>query len=216
MPFLSSSSFSAGEAVEYKYVIIKMDGTLQWEGDIENRVFTAEGTELRLDDGEFNVQKKRALKADFSASATRRQRLVSLAAMDHDLPIDLSSCIYVVTYRLPLVATYDANTKSYDFEWMSFAADDPARENKGVLRSTSRHGLYVIENLRSLRDRCKVASPLLPMHTFVKSGNTPWGSDCLCLEREHASLLPILFRTSHSHHRNAGLVCGRSGSGRAS
>jgi hypothetical protein len=186
-----------------------MDGTLQWEQDIENRVFTAEGTELRLDDGEFNVQKKRALKADFSASATRRQRLVSLAVMDIDSPIDSSSCIYVVTYRLPVVASHDPITGRYDFEWMSFAADDPARENKGVLRSTSRHGLYIIENLRALRSRCKVS------HSFSIHPHRQTG--CVYVSQKHDFLMCRQWQLAlHLTLKVAGVVCGRSCRGRSS
>jgi hypothetical protein len=41
--------------VEYKYVILR-DGGFIWEADIENRMFTAEGAVLDLDDGHFNIE----------------------------------------------------------------------------------------------------------------------------------------------------------------
>ena len=152
VPFFTA--LPSGEAVEYKYVVIKADGTCNWEADIENRVFTAEGTELRLKDGDFNVQNPRALKGDFSATTNRRQRLTSLSANTDFSFVDSNACIYVMTYRLPLVTSFDAASKKYKFEWLSFAADDQG--DKGVMRYTSRHGLYIIENLRLLRERCKV------------------------------------------------------------
>jgi len=150
----------SGEAVEYKYVIVKADGTFLWEADIKNRVFTAEGTELRLNDGQFNVQKNRALKVDLKEVTNRRYRLSSLSNAA-DLPfVEPSACIYILTYRLPLVTTFDPVAKRYRFQWLSFDADNKAQESKGdgagVMRSVSRHGIYIIENFRSLRSRCKV------------------------------------------------------------
>ena len=139
----------------YKYVIIKADGSFVWESDIENRVFTAEGTDLRLEDGDFNVQKVRALNKDFSEKTNRRQRLASIQANLDISPLAKTVCIYIVTYRLPIVTSWDAVNKRYKFDWLSFAAEDSGQD-KGVIRSTSRHGLYIIENLRALRDRCKV------------------------------------------------------------
>jgi hypothetical protein len=46
---------SGSSAVEYKYVILRGDSVL-WEADIQNRMFTAEGAVLDLDDGRFNVE----------------------------------------------------------------------------------------------------------------------------------------------------------------
>ena len=41
---------SGETAVEYKYVIVRGDEYI-WESDIDNRMFTAEGAVLHLDDG---------------------------------------------------------------------------------------------------------------------------------------------------------------------
>ena len=48
--------FSSKQAVEYKYVIVRDDGEYVWETSIDNRMFTAEGAVLHLDDGHFNVE----------------------------------------------------------------------------------------------------------------------------------------------------------------
>ncbi len=44
----------SGQSVEYKYVVLKADETLLWESSIDNRMFTAEGMVLVLEDGTFN------------------------------------------------------------------------------------------------------------------------------------------------------------------
>ena len=46
---------TGASAVEYKYVIIR-DSACIWESEIANRMFTAEGAVLHLDDGHFNVE----------------------------------------------------------------------------------------------------------------------------------------------------------------
>jgi len=144
----------SGESVEYKYVVIQGDESLMWESSIENRMFTAEGMVLALEDGTFNQESAKLLNKDF-VSVERGKTLKKTNLSDIVANIDHSDTIYVITNRLPLISTRDPETRQVTFEWLSFALDANVKDSK-VMRSMSRHAGYVVENLRELRSKCRV------------------------------------------------------------
>lgn len=155
--------------VEYKYVIMRGDQCI-WESDIENRMFTAEGAVLLLDDGRFNVEAVKLLNKDYLSvdrlRAIKAKRIEKIEAFEAAKP-GHNDTIFVVTERLPLTVTKNAQTGALSFEWLSFAADTASRSLEStetddgsevvkVTRSASRHAGYVVENLRELRAQCRV------------------------------------------------------------
>ncbi|EKX53322.1 hypothetical protein GUITHDRAFT_101025 [Guillardia theta CCMP2712] len=153
-----SATFAApsGQSVEYKYVIMKANGEMDWETKIENRMFTTEGNVLTLEDGKFDVESAKLLNKDFVS--VDRSKPLKKNILDLPVELETTDTIYVVTYRLPLTAKRDPDTGALSFQWLSFASDSTQREadNSKVMRSESRHAGYVVENLRALRARCRV------------------------------------------------------------
>ena len=165
---------TGASAVEYKYVIIR-DSACIWESEIANRMFTAEGAVLHLDDGHFNVEAVKLLDKDFKLSnelerlrAIKNKKIAKIEAFDASKP-GTGDTIFVITERLPLTVTINKQTGALSYEWLSFAADtasrsfDPSEESGDgrtevvrVVRSASRHAGYVVENLRELRAQCRV------------------------------------------------------------
>ncbi|EKX36313.1 hypothetical protein GUITHDRAFT_145880 [Guillardia theta CCMP2712] len=146
-----------GQTIEYKYSIIKQDGTVTWENDIENRMITPEGTSVVLDDGRFNSERARLLNKK-KQSLEKGKKDLGKHFLELQANLDKSDTIYIITYRLPLSTHRDPVTGKYSFEWLSQLSDSKLREmdNTKVMRSMSRHATYVIENLRDLRSRCNV------------------------------------------------------------
>lgn len=149
-----NAQLASGHSVEYKYVVIRADGAVQWEANIDNRMFTSEGTVLVLDDGSFNEESAMLLNKDFASVQPEKKRLIG----DAEVAIEGADTIYVMTLRLPLISQRDLNTGRFSFEWLSFVSDSTQRENEStkVTRSMSRHAGYVVESLRSLRTKCRV------------------------------------------------------------
>jgi len=155
---------SGSSAVEYKYVIVRDDGEYVWETSIDNRMFTAEGAVLHLDDGHFNVESVKLLNKEFASvdrlRAIKSKKIEKIEAFEAAKP-GASDSIFVVTERLPLTVSKNAATGKLSFEWLSFAADSTGQPDDGsevvkVVRSASRHAGYVVENLRELRAQCRV------------------------------------------------------------
>lgn len=66
LPAMSGADAEHVCCQEYKYVIIR-GGQTQWEDAIANRMCTAEGTYLVLEDGAFNVERARLLNREFQS-----------------------------------------------------------------------------------------------------------------------------------------------------
>mmetsp|Transcript_6799 Transcript_6799/g.21261 ORF Transcript_6799/g.21261 Transcript_6799/m.21261 type:complete len:827 (-) Transcript_6799:67-2547(-) len=160
----------SGQCVKYKYVVVQGDGEVRWEG-IPDRMFTPEGMNITLEDGQFGVEKARLLNKDRvsvageNVTSSRKNNGIILGDdfMEPLAKIESGDTIFVMTYRLPLVTTRNEETGRLEFKWLSFLSDDKSRPFRStsthqprVMRCMSRHGLYVIEGLRALRDRCKV------------------------------------------------------------
>ena len=152
----AEAAVPTGDVVEYKYVIISADGESRWETDIDNRMFTPEGTRTVLEDGQFNVETARLLNQSKESVEKKSKRGVKhFTEMEMDLEAD--DTLYVLSYRLPLACSRDS-AGNYSFEWLTMLSDSTKRQggDTKVMRSMSRHATYVIENLRQLRPRCNV------------------------------------------------------------
>jgi hypothetical protein len=150
------AAVSSGDAIEYKYVIIREDGEYRWENDIENRMFTPEGKRIQLDDGKFNVEPARLLN-DSKISLDKKSKRSAKHFTEMDMQLEKDDTLYVLSYRLPLACARDASGK-LSFEWLTMLSDSKVRQrgDTKVMRSMSRHATYVIERLRQLRPRCNV------------------------------------------------------------
>jgi hypothetical protein len=147
----------SGDAVEYKYVIIGADGDMRWEDDIENRMFTPEGTRTVLEDGNFNVETARLLNESKQSVEKKVKRGVKHFT-EMPMEIEADDTLYVLSYRLPLACSRDEASGQFQFEWLTMLSDSKTRQggDSKVMRSMSRHATYVIESLRQLRPRCNV------------------------------------------------------------
>ena len=94
-----NAQLASGHSVEYKYVVIRADGAVQWEANIDNRMFTSEGTVLVLDDGSFNEESAMLLNKDFASVQPEKKRLIG----DAEVAIEGADTIYVMTLRLPVL-----------------------------------------------------------------------------------------------------------------
>ena len=145
----------SGDAIEYKYAVVGPDGEARWETDIDNRMFTPEGTRAVLADGQFNVETARLLNESKKSVEKKGTRVKHFTEMDMELEKD--DTLYVLSYILPLACSHDASGK-LTFEWLTMLSDSKTRQggDTKVMRSMSRHATYVIESLRQLRPRCNV------------------------------------------------------------
>eukprot|EP00291_Cryptomonas_curvata_P000617 CAMPEP_0172180098 /NCGR_PEP_ID=MMETSP1050-20130122/17009_1 /TAXON_ID=233186 /ORGANISM="Cryptomonas curvata, Strain CCAP979/52" /LENGTH=1103 /DNA_ID=CAMNT_0012853103 /DNA_START=233 /DNA_END=3544 /DNA_ORIENTATION=+ len=164
-----SHMIPSGQWVKYKYVVLQADGNVRWEG-IPDRMFTPEGMNIMLEDGHFDVERARLLNKNLVSvgggdvgARKGKGKMAGLDCLHSTAKIEAADTIYIMTYRLPLVTTRSPETGRLEFKWLSFLSDEKMRgmdstgaQQDRVMRCMSRHGLYVIENLRELRSRCKV------------------------------------------------------------
>ena len=145
-----------GDVVEYKYVIVGADGEARWETDIDNRMFTPEGTRTVLEDGQFNVETARLLN-ESKESVEKKGKRGARHFTEMEMDLESDDTLYVLSYRLPLACSRDT-AGNYSFEWLTMLSDSTKRQrgDSKVMRSMSRHATYVIESLRQLRPRCNV------------------------------------------------------------
>lgn len=94
---------------------------------------------MSLEDGKFNEERAQLLDKDFVSVRRGRQRM-GRHFTDAEVSIEQSDCIYIMSYRLPLTCNYNPATKEYNFEWLTFVADNMNQETKNSkVMSSTRH-----------------------------------------------------------------------------
>ena len=106
----------AGQCVKYKYVVLQADGNVRWE-NIPDRLFTPEGMNITLEDGDFDVERARLLNRDLVTvgggdvgSRKSKGKIAGLDCLHSTAKIESADTIYIMTYRLPLVTTRNPET----------------------------------------------------------------------------------------------------------